>query len=206
MEKVLLIKLTNEIIPLLLLLFTGFVTYNGFKKNQKIISEKEGLIKRYILFRGDKQARLKIYKNDEQIHKELLKNISGSWKNFKKSHDQYMLNLLNNIKKTKRFLIILTFRFIINSGRLIGEEYYFFGIKNRLFFTILREIPNYIFVVLNYLILKTQTQKYFSLKSEIMQNDREFLFFANSHYKGQEFETLYNEFDPIYKEGDNDGK
>lgn len=206
MEKVLWIKLTNEIIPLLLLLMTGFVTYNGFKKNQKIISEKEGLIKRYILFRGDKQARLKIYENDEQIHKELLKNISNSWKNFKKSHDQYVLNLLNNIKKTKRFLIILTLGFIINSGRLIGEEYYFFGIKRHLLFTILREIPNYIFIVLSYLILKTQTQKYFSLKSEVLQNDRGFLFFANSHYKDQEYETLYNEFDPIYKEGDNDGK
>lgn len=200
------IKLLNEIIPFILLLVIGLVTYYGFKKNQNLISEREDLVKRYILFRGDKQARLKIYENDEQIHRELLKNISNSWKNFKKSYDQCMLKLENNIKKTKRILTLLTLALLINSGRLIGEEYYFFGIKSRLFLIIIRELHYYLLVILVLFLLKTQTQRFFSLKSEVFRIDREILFFPNTFLTESEHEILYNEFDPIHVEGERYGE
>lgn len=200
------IKLLNEIIPFILLLVIGLVTYYGFKKNQNLISEREDLVKRYILFRGDKQARLKIYENDEQIHRELLKNISNSWKNFKKSYDQCMLKLENNIKKTKRILTLLTLVLLINSGRLIGEEYYFFGIKSRLFLIIIRELHYYLLVILVLFLLKTQTQRFFSLKSEVFRIDREILFFPNTFLTESEHEILYNEFDPIHVEGERYGE
>ena len=206
MDNIFFIKLINEMIPFLLLVIIGFVTYNGFKKIQNLISEREALIKRYLLFRGDKKARLKIYENDEEIHRELLKNISNSWKNFKKSYDQCMLKLSKNVKKTKRILMLLTFGLIINSGRLIGEEYYFFGVKGRFFLTIVKELPYYILVILTFFLLKTQTQRFFSLKSEFFQIDREILFFPNSFSTESEHEVLYNEFDPIHLEGDRYGK
>ncbi len=206
MDQVFFIKLVNEIIPFLLLTIIGFVSYNGFKKNQNLISEREDLVKRYILFRGDKQARLKIYENDEQIHRELLKNISNSWKHFKKSYDQCMLKLANNVKKTKRILLLLTFGLIINSGRLIGEEYYFFGIKGRLTLVILKELNYYILIILTLFLLRLQTQRFFSLKSEVFKIDREVLFFPNSFSTESKHEILYNEFDPINVEGERYGK
>ena len=67
MNEVLWIKLLNEGIPLFLLIGLGFVLYRGFKKNQGLLSEREELLKRYLLFRGDKQVRLKIYGEDEKI-------------------------------------------------------------------------------------------------------------------------------------------
>lgn len=206
MDEVLLTKLLNEIIPFLLLIIIGFVTYNGFKKNQNLISEREDLVKRYILFRGDKQARLKIYEKDEQIHKELLKNISDSWKYFKKSYDQCILKLAKNVNKTKRNLMLLISGLIINSGRVIMEEYYFFGIKGRFILIIVKELHYYFFIILILFLLKIQTQGLFSLKSEVFKMDREILFFPNTFSKESEHEILYNEFEPIDLEGERYGK
>ena len=61
------IKIVNEVIPLLLLIGMGFVLYRGIRRNQTLLSEREELLKRYLLFRGDRQVRLKIYGGDEKI-------------------------------------------------------------------------------------------------------------------------------------------
>jgi len=206
MDEVFWIKLVIEGIPFLLLIGMGFALYRGFKKNQTILSEREDLLKRYLLFRGDKQVCLKIYGDDEKIYRELLKNISSSWKNFKKTYDQYMLSLAQNTNKTKRFLQLITLSLFINSGRLLGEEYYFFGLKTRFFYIVVRELPNYILVILSFFLLRNQTQKFLTLKGEVVKMDREILFFPNNMEAQEEHEGLYNEFDPLEARGVEDGK
>jgi hypothetical protein len=67
MNAVMLIKLMNEGIPLLLLIALGIVTYRGLKKNQFLLAEREDLLRRYILFRGDKHVRLKVYGQDDKV-------------------------------------------------------------------------------------------------------------------------------------------
>ena len=47
------IKLMNEGIPLLLLVGLSIVTYRGLKKNQFLLAEREDLLRRYLLFRGE---------------------------------------------------------------------------------------------------------------------------------------------------------
>ncbi|HMK52376.1 MAG TPA: hypothetical protein VK551_07735, partial [Thermodesulfobacteriota bacterium] len=96
------IKIVNEGIPLLLLIGIGYVLYQGLKINQVLLSEREELLKRYLLFRGDRQVRLKIYGGDEKVYMDLLKNISSSWKNFKKAYDECLNSLARNTTKTKR--------------------------------------------------------------------------------------------------------
>jgi hypothetical protein len=206
MNEVMWIRLLNEGIPLFLLIGLGFVLYRGFKKNQGLLSERDELLKRYLLFRGDKQVRLKIYGEDEKIYLDLLKNISNSWKNFKKTYDQCMLSLAQNTNKTKRFLQLITLGLFINSGRLLGEEYYFFGLKPRFFYIVVRELPNYILVLLSFFLLRIQTHKFLSLKGETMQMDREILFFPNHLSPEGEHEVLYDEFDPLEVEGAENGK
>lgn len=206
MNEVLWIKLINEVIPFLLLIGMGFALYRGFKKNQTLLSEREDLLKRYLLFRGDKQVRLKIYGDDEKIYQELLKNISSSWKNFKKAYDQCMLSLARNTNKTKRFLQLITLGLFINSGRLLGEGYYFFGLETRFFYIVFRELSNYILVILSFFLLRTQTHKFLSLRGETMQMDREILFFPNRLSPEGEHEVLYNEFDPLEVKGAENGK
>ncbi len=116
------IKLVNEVIPFLLLVGLAFVIYRGLRTNQALLSEREELLKRYLLFRGDRQVRLKIYGGDERVYLDLLKNISSSWKNFKKAYDQCLLSLAQNTTRTKRFLQMITLGLLINTARLFTED------------------------------------------------------------------------------------
>ena len=199
-------KLVNEGIPFLLLIGIGFVLYRGLKVNQTLLSEREELLKRYLLFRGDRQVRLKIYGGDEKIYRDLLKNISSSWKNFKKVYDQCLLSLAQNTTKTKRFLQLITLGLLINTVRLFIEDFYFFGFEAHFFYTMARELSSYVLVVLSFYLLKNQTQKFLTLKGEVVKMDREILFFPNNIEAQEEHEGLYNEFDPLDTKGVKSGE
>jgi hypothetical protein len=200
------IKLINEAIPFFLLIGLGFVLYRGLKINQSLLSEREELLKRYLLFRGDRQVRLKIYGGDEKIYMDLLKNISSSWKNFKKAYDECLLSLAKNTSKTKRFLQLITLGLLINTVRLFIEDYYFFGLETHFFYTTARELSSYVLVVLSFFLLRNQTHKFLTLKGEVVKMDREILFFPNNMEAQEEHEGLYNEFDPLEARGGEDGK
>jgi hypothetical protein len=200
------IKLVDEGIPLLLLIGIGFVLYRGLRRNQTLLSEREELLKRYLLFRGDRQVRLKIYGGDEKIYMDLLKNISSSWKNFKKAYDQCLNSLAQNTTKTKRFLQLITLSLLINTARLFIEDYYFFGLEIHFLYTLARELSSYVLVILSFFLLRNQTQKFLTLKGEVIKMDREILFFPNNLEDQEEHEGLYNEFDPIEVRKGGDGK
>jgi hypothetical protein len=206
MNEVLWIRIVNETIPLVLLVGIGFFLYRGLKINQALLSEREELLKRYLLFRGDRQVRLKIYGGDEKTYLDLLKNISSSWKNFKKVYDQCLLSLAQNTTKTKRFLQLITLGLLINTGRLFIEDYYFFGLEAHFFYTFARELSSYVLVILSFFLLRNQTQKFLTLKGEVVKMDREILFFPNNMEAQEEHEGLYNEFDPLEARGVENGK
>ncbi len=200
------IKLVNEGIPFLLLIGLAFVLYRGLRRNQTLLSEREELLKRYLLFRGDRQVRLKIYGGDEKVYLDLLKNISSSWKNFKRAYDQCLLSLAQNTTRTKRILQLITLGLLVNTGRLFTEDYYFFGLDPHFFYTTAREVSSYILVVLSFFLLRNQTQTFLTLKGEVVKMDREILFFPNNIENQEEHEGLYNEFDPLETRGVEDGK
>jgi hypothetical protein len=200
------IDILNAGIPLLLLVFLSLILYQGFKKNQTILLEREELLKRYLLFRGDKQVRLKIYREDEEVHRELLKTLSNSWKNFKKSYDQYLLSFAQNTAKTKRSIQILTLGLLINSTRVFLTEFFLSGLTNHFFYLVMREISSYILVIFSFFLLRSQTRRLLSLKGEVTKMDREILFFPNNLSAEGEHEGLYNEFDPLEAIGAKDGK
>jgi hypothetical protein len=200
------IKLVNEGIPFLLLIVLAYVLYRGLRRNQTLLSEREELLKRYLLFRGDRQVRLKIYGGDEKVYLDLLKNISSSWKNFKKAYDQCLLSLAQNTTKTKRFLQLITLGLLINTGRLFTEDYYFFGLDPHFLYTSAREVSSYVLVVLSFFLLRNQTEMFLTLKGEVVKMDREILFFPNNIENQEEHEGLFNEFDPLEARGVEDGK
>jgi len=200
------IKVVNETIPFFLLIGLGSVLYRGLKINQSLLSEREELLKRYLLFRGDRQVRLKIYGRDEKTYMDLLKNISSSWKNFKKAYDECLLSLAKNTTKTKRFLQLITVGLFINTVRLFIEDYYFFGLEVHFFYTTARELSSYVLVVLSFFLLRNQTHKFLTLKGEVIKMDREILFFPNNMEAQGEHEGLFNEFDPLEARGGEDGK
>lgn len=193
-------------IPFLFLVAIGFTLYRGFKKNQSVLTEREELVKRYLLFRGDKQVRLKIYGEDEQIYRDLLKNISNSWKNFKRTYDDYLSSFSKNTQKTKRLLQIITLALMANTARLLIGNYYFSGLTPHLIYNALRELAGYILVFLGFSLLKVQTQRYLSLKGEAMKMDRDILFYPNNLSTDEDHEVLFSEFDPLESRGKEDGK
>jgi len=200
------IKLVNEGIPLLFLIGIGFVLYRGLRRNQTLLSEREELLKRYLLFRGDRQVRLKIYGGDEKIYLDLLKNISSSWKNFKKAYDQCLNSLAQNTTKTKHFLQLITLGLLINTVRLFIEDYYFFGLEAHFLYTLARELSSYVLAILSFFLLRNQIQKFLTNKGEVIKMDREILFFPNNLEDQEEHEGLYNEFDPLETRRVEDGK
>jgi len=197
MNEVLWIRVMNEGIPFLLLIGMGYTLYRGLKINQNLLSEREELLKRYLLFRGDRQVRLKIYGGEEKVYMDLLKNISSSWKNFKKAYDQCLNALAQNTTKTKRFLQLITLGLLINTVRLFIEDYYFFGLEIHFLYTLVRELSSYILVALSFFLLRNQTQKFLTLRGEVVKMDREILFFPNNLEGQGEHEGLFNEFDPL---------
>lgn len=197
MSEVNWIKLVDEGIPLLLLIGIGIALYRGLNRNQTLLSEREELLKRYLLFRGDRQVRLKVYGGDEKVYLDLLKNISSSWKNFKKAYDQCLHYLSQNTLKTKRLLQLITLGLVINTVRLFIEDYYFYGLEFHFFYTLARELSSYVLVAVSFLLLRSQTQKFLTLKGEVIKMDQEILFFPNNTERQEEHEGLFNEFDPL---------
>ena len=206
MNAVMLIKLMNEGIPLLLLIGLGIVTYRGLKRNQFLLAEREDLFRRYLLFRGNKQIRLKIYGQDDQVQRDLLKTLSNSWKNFKKTYDQYQSSFLTNTDKTKMLLQLITLGLLINSGRRLIEEYYFYGFEDRFFPAAARELLNYVLVVLSFFLLKAQARPYLAPNGKAARIDLETLFFPNNLSGEKEHEYLDDEFAPLDNKGVEDGK
>lgn len=200
------LDLLDAVIPFLFLMAIGFTLYRGFKKNQSILTERDELVKRYLLFRGDKQVRLKIYGEDEKIYHDLLRNISNSWKNFKKTYDEYLSSFSKNTQKTKRILQIITLGLIGNTVRLLIEEYYFSGLTPHLIYNVIRELAGYILVILGFSLLKIQTHRYLTLKGEAMKMDRDILFYPNNLSTEEEHEVLFSEFDPLESKGKEDEK
>src|SRR4030042_686332 len=206
MNEVLWIRVMNEVIPFFLCIGMGYALYRGLKINQTLLSEREELLKRYLLFRGDRQVRLKIYGGEEKVYMDLLKNISSSWKNFKKAYDQRLNALAQNTTKTKRFLQLITLGLLINSVRVFIEDYYFFGLEIHFLYTLARELSSYVLVALSFFLLRNQTQKFVTLKGEVVKMDREILFFPNNLEDQGEHEGLFNEFDLLEAKKGEDGQ
>ncbi len=200
------IRVMNEVIPFFLCIGMGYALYRGLKINQTLLSEREELLKRYLLFRGDRQVRLKIYGGEEKVYMDLLKNISSSWKNFKKAYDQCLNALAQNTTKTKRFLQLITLGLLINTVRLFIEDYYFFGLEIHFLYTLVRELSSYVLVALSFFLLRNQTQRFVTLKGEVVKMDREILFFPNNLEDQGEHEGLFNEFDPLEVRKGEDGQ
>jgi hypothetical protein len=200
------IDLLGEGISLFLLIALGFVFYQGFKQNQAFLSEREDLLKRYLRFRGDRQVKLKAHEGDEKIYQDLLKNISTSWKNFKKTYDQCLFAFGQNTHKTKFWLQIITLCLLLNSAFLLARTYSSFGLKTNFFYTFVTELSRYVLVILSFILLRIQTHRFLSLKGEAGRMDRDILFYSNHLLAEGERDVLYEEFDPLDAKGAEDGK
>lgn len=199
------IGILEEAIPLLLLTALGLALYRGFKKNHHLLSERENLLRRYLLFRGDKQVHLKILEGQDQAYQELVKTISNSWKNFKRTDDEYLTAFAQNTSATKFLLQIITLGLVFNSLRLLIADYFFLKSRVELLYVAVRELSSYVLVVLSFLLLRVQTHHLLLSKGRTADRHRDILFFPNG-FPSEGSEGLYEEFDPLESRGVDHGK
>ncbi len=185
------IELLDEGIPLLLLTALGVALYQGMKRNQALLLEREELLRRYLLYRGDKQV---------------IRNLSASWKKFKKIYDQYLLSFAQNTSRTRLFLRLITLGLLVNTVRLLVAEFLFSGFKPHLLYSVVRELSSYVLVVLSFILLRAQTLRFLPFKGDLVKMEREILFFPNGLLTTGSYEGLYDEFDPLEGIGAEDGK
>ncbi len=196
----------DEGIPLFLLAALALAFYRGYKKNHALLLGREDLLRRYLLFRGDKQVRLKMFGENDKASQELLRSISNSWKNFKKAHDSYLSSLAQNTKRTQMLLQVITLCLIVNTLRLLIVDFISWGPeKIHFLYSLTRELAGYVLVILTFALLKIQTRRFVPSKGSAVEADRELLFFSTVPTEG-ESEGLYNEFDPLEGHGEEHGK
>jgi hypothetical protein len=200
------LDLLDEGISLFLMVALALAFYRGYKRNHALLSEREDLLRRYLLFRGDKQVRLKVFGENEKASQELLRTISNSWKNFKKTHDTYLSSLAQNTKRTQMLMQVITLCLVFNTLRLLIVDYAsWWPDKIRLLYSLARELGGYVLVILTFALLRIQTRRFVPSKGSAVEADRELLFFPNGPSEG-ESEGLYNEFDPLESHGEEHGK
>jgi len=199
------VDLLDNTIPLFLFVALGLTFYQGFKKNHSLLSDREDLLKRYLIFRGDKQVLFKTLTEKDQAYQDVRKTISNSWKNFKKTYDQYLTSFARNTARTKLFLQIITLGFILNSARLVLADLLMGNSSRHLAYTVLSELPSYVLVILCFLVLRIQAHRVLLPKVKAVEMDREILFFPNGRPEGED-RRHYDEFDPLEVTGGEDGE
>jgi hypothetical protein len=199
------LEILGEGIPLLLLIALGLTVYRGFMKNSALLAEGEDLLKRYLIFRTHKQIRLKVSTDDREAYQELIKTISNSWKNFKKTYDQNLVSISENTARTRLTMQIITLGLLLNTSRLLIGEFFFSSSKLTLLSMSVREFSSYVLVILSFCLLRIQTRRFLHPKGKTAEMDRDILFFPNN-LSESETEGLYDQFEPIEVKGEEHGK
>jgi hypothetical protein len=195
------LEILDEGIPLLLLIALGLTVYRGFRKNSALLGEGEDLLKRYLIFRTHKQIRLKTSTDDRETYQELIKTISNSWKNFKKTYDQNFVSISKNTARTKLTMEIITLGLLLNTARLLIGELLFSSSKLTLLSLGVRELSIYVLVILSFFLLRVQTRQLLHPKGKLAEMYRDILLFPNN-LSETETEGLYDQFEPMEAKGE----
>ncbi|NIQ37402.1 MAG: hypothetical protein GTN81_02260 [Proteobacteria bacterium] len=183
----------DALVSLILMILVGAVMFKNRRKNQSVTADVENLIRRYIIFRGHRQALLKIHNGDEEVKHEILKAISNSWNHFKNTLEKHFITLHETDRRARNFLLILCALMLLNSFRslafrvLTGSEH-FSGL-----ILLMRELPPYLFLVTGFLLLGIQSQSWGKRPLTSFNTELEALFSDME----QTQEALNNEFDPL---------
>ena len=106
--------------PLITLCIVGFLAYviiRGQKRYELLRMETEGLIRRYVIFRGKRHTSLGKVQASKGTNKTILKSISRSWYRFKEYHGERCSLLKKNYRGMQRGFIIGCVLVVLNSVR-----------------------------------------------------------------------------------------
>ncbi len=168
------------------------------KRNRIITSALENMTRRYIIFRGHRQAFIKLHQEDDKTKHEILKSISSGWNHFKGLLENYSNSLTAMNRRTQKFLLVIAVLLIIDSFRILISDVLVGKEQWELLFSFIRETPVYFFLVTGFLIIRIQFRraKRRALSRSSSELDTFFSDMERTHM------DLAEEFDPIESQGE----
>ncbi len=179
----------------------AFFIYRNVRNYDSITQEMDTLLRRYLLFRNDKQITLKMHEQDENVRNEILRSISKSWKHFRGIHGELVGTLLGNIRKTLLVYYVILGILCINTLRILLTDWFKTGAISVPLGVAVKEIPSYFLLALGFLLIRIQTRRRKGGRGRPFEIELEEII-PDIGVQGR---SLYDEFDPI-EEGEGDGK
>ncbi len=183
----------DAFVSLVLTILVAVVILQNRRKNQLISSDVEDLIRRYIIFRGHRQALIKIHHGDEKVKHEILKTISSSWKHFKSTLETYSTRLHETDRRARNLLLILGAAAVLNTLRILA----FGSLAGRTHWAglilLVRELPIYLFLLTGFFLMSIHSHRLGHGPLNSLNGELEAIFSDTQKIQ----EALDNEFDPI---------
>lgn len=183
----------DAFVSLVLTILVAAAILQNRKKNQVITSELENFIRRYIIFRGGRQALIKIHQRDEKVKHEILKAISNSWNHFRSMRENYSITLHETDRRTRNLLFILGILMVLNSLRILAFAVLTEGVPWAGLILLVRELPMYFFLLTGFLLISIQSQRWGKRTLSGFNGELDAIFSDVEQIQ----ESLDNEFDPI---------
>ena len=173
-------------------LMTGLILQNR-RKNQSIGTDIENLIRRYIVFRGHRQALMKFHQKDEAVKHEILRTVSTSWNHFKTMLGKYTSNLEETNRRARNLLLILAALLVLNSLRNLA----FADVLSQTRWTglifVVKELPLYLFLITGFVLIRIQSHQRGKSPLASFNGELDAIFSDTEQIQ----EALNDEFDPI---------
>jgi len=173
-------------------LMTGLILQNR-RKNQSIATDIENLIRRYIVFRGHRQALMKFHQKDEAVKHEILRTVSTSWNHFKTMLEKYTSNLEETNRRARNLLLIIGALLVLNSLRNLA----FADVVSQTRWTglifVVKELPLYLFLITGFVLIRIQSHQRGKSPLASFNGELDAIFSDTEQIQ----EALNDEFDPI---------
>jgi hypothetical protein len=183
----------DALVIVILTVLIAVVIFRNRRKNQSITFEVENLIRRYVVFRGHRQALIKVHQGDENLKHEMLKSISNSWNHFKNMLESHSAALRETDRRARTWLCILGILIVLNSLRTLASGVMVNRVEWGFPIFLLKELPIYLFLLTGFLLISIQSRRWD--KRPLTGFDGELDAIFSDAEKTQD--ALNNEFDPI---------
>jgi hypothetical protein len=183
----------DALVSLVLATLMAGVILQNRRKNQSIATDIENLIRRYIVFRGHRQALMKFHQKDEALKHEILRTVSTSWNHFKTMLEKYTSSLEETNRRARNFLLILGAFLVLNSLRNLASGDVLSQTRWASLIFVVKELPLYLFLITGFVLIRIQSHQRGKGPLASFNSELDVIFSDTEQIQ----EVLNDEFDPI---------
>jgi len=183
----------DAVISLVLATLMAGIILHNYRKNQSVATDIDHLIRRYIVFRGHRQALMKFHQKDEAFKHEILKTISTSWNHFKTMFENYTSTLREANRRGRNLLLILGVFLVLNTLRNLASADVVGQVRWAGLILVFRDLPLYLFLVTGLVLIRIQSRRRGKGPLARFNHELDAIFSDTEEVQ----EALNDQFDPI---------